>query len=336
VKIGYKNQNLPLELQLDDGATGKYPTANVRRSLDGVLLDVINMSPGGSDGAYICNYVPADAGYIYIAYKVYTSNLYNVLDQSYTFGNDSALIYDKAAENQLIANKVWDTPIADHIAAGSTGEKLFQGSTGGGGGGGGSIPPELTVDRILKLDNLDAAVSTRATQSSVNSVSAKIDNILQGLLDLAAEIPSAQNIWEYAVRSLTAPVEVSNIDLSPLATKTDLSDAVDAILSGLNVWEAKGTISLNPATDTLELVAWLAHNGTTVSDATSATVELRDGDDLVVMPPLTDSTISSSGLFKFTRNGASAIILKNRTYVMKITITRGAQTYLGNVSISTY
>ncbi len=198
MKIGYKNQTLSLELQLDDGLTGKYPTASIRRSSDGTLLDVVNMSPGGSDGSYICSYVPADAGYIYVTYKVYTSNLYNILDQSYTFGNDSVLIYDKSAENQLIAGQVWDTPIASHIDVGSTGEKLSQASTGGGGGGGGTVPPELTPERILKLDNLDAAVSSRATQGSVNSVSAKIDNVLQGLIDLATEIPSAQNIWEYA------------------------------------------------------------------------------------------------------------------------------------------
>lgn len=336
MKIAYKNENLPLELQLDDGATGRYPTATIRRASDGFLLDVITMSPGGPDGVYICNYVPASSGYIYITYKVYTSNLYNVLDLSYSFGNENVLVYDKVADLNEVADKIWDTTVASHQAVGSTGKALYDASINGGGGGGGSFPPELTVQRIENLDNLDVLVSTRATQSSVNSVLAALSGISSYLATMATNALTAAQVWAFPVRGLTETVAVNNIDISNLATKADLTAAVDTILNGLDVWETKGGVTINPASDIMELVVWVTKNGSVVLDPASATVELRDGDDNVVMASISDASVSSSGLFKFTRSAASAIIFKNRTYVMKISITRGTDTYHGNVSISTY
>lgn len=147
----------------------------------------------------------------------------------------------------------------------------------------------------------------------------------------------AQDVWTYANRTLTEPVDVDGLDPSSLATTQDVINAKNDIIAALDVWEAKGSVSMNRLTDTLELIAWLTKNGETILDADSAAVQIRDSDDQLVADIGTDSMISSTaGLFKFNRGGASAIILKSKTYVMKIVITRGSETYRGNVSISTY
>jgi hypothetical protein len=154
--------------------------------------------------------------------------------------------------------------------------------------------------------------------------------------DLEGDI--AQEVWEYANRTLTEPVEIVGVpDASLLATEQDVIDAKNEIINLLDTWEARGSMSMDKATDSLELIAWLTKNGETVLDASTCNMEIRDSDDNIIATIGTDNSISPvAGLFKFTRGGASAIILKNRTYVMKIIITRGAETYRGNVSINTY
>lgn len=246
MRIGYINESLHLELQLDDGAVGKYPAVLIYSEAN-VLLDTVQMGPGNAEGTYVTQYTPTVAQYLYFVYKVYTSNLYNVLDPNYSISHESAIIYGEDPSMTAVAAAVWSAP----------------------------------------------------------------------------------------VRGLTEPVDAT-LDLSQVATKTDLDTLEANILAGIQFWEAKGTVSLNPVTAVLEMVAWLTKGGVTITDATSATVELRDGDDNLIIAPMTDNTSSSSGLFKFTQPGANGIIMKNRTYVMKIIITRGAETFRGNVSISTY
>jgi len=60
-----------------------------------------------------------------------------------------------AAEKQDITNRIWDEPRGSHVVAGSFGE----GSQG-----------VLSITRATNLDNLDATVSSRATQSSVSAI----------------------------------------------------------------------------------------------------------------------------------------------------------------------
>jgi hypothetical protein len=249
MKIGYVNQILPIELQLDDAMGGKYPRVRIFRGVDNFLLDDLAMPLGTVYGTYKVNYTPTVTGHIYMVFQVYTSNLYNVLDE-YVTTNDNALIQDPALSEQNIA----------------------------------------------------------------------------------------QDVWTYATRSLTTPVEIVGVpDASLLATKQDVIDAKNEIIMNLDTWEVKGTISVDPVADSLLMVSWLTKNGETVLDANSSVIELRDQDDALVYAGTLDNTISASaGLFKFTRSSASAIIFKNRTYVMKISITRGLNTYLGNVSISTF
>jgi len=247
VKIGYINDSLHLELQLDDGAVGKYPVVLLYNESN-TLLDSIQMGPGNAEGTYVTQYTPLVEGYLYFVYKVYTSNLYNVLDPAYTIGFESALIYGTDPGPAAVAAAVWAAP----------------------------------------------------------------------------------------VRGLTEAVAVNNIDISQLATKTDLDNLKVELIAGFETWEAKGSLSLNPVTNILEMVAWLTKNGEVVLDPNSATIELRDGDDNIIIAPITDNTVSATGLFKFTQTGASGIIYKNRTYVMRVTITRGSATFHGNVSISSY
>ena len=150
----------------------------------------------------------------------------------------------------------------------------------------------------------------------------------------AAAVATA--VWLSATRGLTVPVHVNPAELASLATHSDIDELRDFVVDALTVWETKGSISMDPLTNSLDLIAWLVKDGEVVLDADSASIELRDSSDILLTPALQDSTVSVSGLFKFTQSGASAIIIKNRTYVLKIRITRGAKTYQGNVSISTY
>lgn len=336
-KTGYVGEFIPFELQLDDGAVGKYPRAYVYNAQTNLLLDDIAMLPGNSFGTYIAKYLPLATGQVFVTYRVFTSNLYNVLDE-YTLGNDSAYIYDRAAERQALSDEILDEPIGDHLTSGSVGKAIADAAAGGGGGGGG-YPPELTVERIELLDNLvrlDATVSSRAPESDTDSIIAGIGNILGNIAALSADLPRSGDIWSFATRGLTQPVSVDNVDLSALATTAQLDAARDAIIAELDVWEAKGSITLDKTTDQLELVAWLTKNGEVVTDANSAIIEFRDGDDNLIFNVGPDNLVSVSGLFKFVRGGALAIIQRNKTYVMKISITRGTQTFTGNVSINTY
>lgn len=337
-KPGFTGEPMKLELHLDDGATGKYPRVYVYNDSN-LLVDDLVMAPSGTNGTYTAVHTPATPGYFHMEYKVFTSNLYNIMDVNYNIPFESAYVSDRSADMAAlaatVAPSVWDVSLSGHLTSGTTGKALGDAAAGGGGSGGG-FPPELTVERIERLDNLDVLVSTRATQASVNSVLAALSSIAASITSIATNALTAAQVWAFPTRGLTEQVSVNNVDLSQLATKADLDAAVIDIMTGLHVWEAKGSVSMQPSTDSLELVAWLVKNGEVVLDADTASVELRDGDDNVVMPLLSDPTTTVSGLFKFTRSGASAIILKNRTYVMKITITRGVSTYLGNVSISTY
>lgn len=62
------------------------------------------------------------------------------------------------------ADAVWDEAIADHVAAGSAGERVERLDIIASGGADG-----LTNARAVLLDNLDAAVTTRATPAQVNA-----------------------------------------------------------------------------------------------------------------------------------------------------------------------
>lgn len=61
------------------------------------------------------------------------------------------------------ADQVWDEPRGGHIASGTFGEAL-QGV--------------LSTTRAANLDNLDVAISTRSSQTSVNTIDSKVDTIV--------------------------------------------------------------------------------------------------------------------------------------------------------------
>ncbi len=63
-----------------------------------------------------------------------------------------------------VTDEVWDEASADHVAAGSLGERVERLDIIASGGAGG-----LTDGRAQNLDNLDAAVTTRATPAQVNT-----------------------------------------------------------------------------------------------------------------------------------------------------------------------
>lgn len=98
-----------------------------------------------------------------------------------------------------IADAVWDEQLADHISAGSTGEKLDQG--GGGGGGGGGVADWTTNEKAQIRYALGITGTKTATSGGVlDTIGSQATNILNRVTDL----PLVADIWSYASRTLTA------------------------------------------------------------------------------------------------------------------------------------
>ena len=71
-----------------------------------------------------------------------------------------------------IADAVWDEAVADHVGAGSTGERVERLDIIASGGAGG-----LTNARATNLDNADVTVSSRMAEASINTTGGAVDTV---------------------------------------------------------------------------------------------------------------------------------------------------------------
>lgn len=125
-------------------------------------------------------------------------------------------------------------------------------------------------------------------------------------------------VWSYTSRTLTQPV----------ATPTDVTDAVAAILAGVpHQWEPKLSASIDPNTDTLELLAWLVLDGETLTDATSASVKILDGAGNVILDLALDPFDTVQGVFEWTASGAKDLLPISKAYAAELSITRASVVY---------
>jgi len=186
---------------------------------------------------------------------------------------------------------------------------------------------QADINNLPTKADLSVALAPIGKTEQLNSISNQVAALESNKL-------TAAQVWSSPTRSLTEAVEV---DTSNLATKADLANTANSLVISLSNWQAKGSLTVNPATDVLDVMAQLTRNGMTVTDADSASVELRDTSDTVIFALGPDAARSSpSGVFQFSRASASGVLQKNRNYFLKAMITRGAETYTGITSVSTY
>jgi hypothetical protein len=118
-----------------------------------------------------------------------------------------------AAEN---ADAVWDEAVSDHVGAGSVGERVERLDLLASGGSGG-----LTNARAVLLDNLDAAVSTRATPAQVNTeadtalADVGLTSIVTGRIDATVSSRASQT-------SVDTIDDYVDTEVAAIKAKTDL------------------------------------------------------------------------------------------------------------------
>lgn len=190
----------------------------------------------------------------------------------------------------------------------------------------------LTPSRAANLDLLDTHITTRATPADINAAVA--NKALQAtLLEVKSLVEAfgngqltAAQVWTYINRTLTAAVDVT-LDISNLATKTDLTSTETAIKSALLEWRPQLSVTINTTTDVLEAAAWLTSEGRVVTDATEATFAVFDAEDQLSFTVGPNTTPGPNGIFRFTRANASLVLERGKAYSAKVTIKRGSDTF---------
>jgi hypothetical protein len=129
-----------------------------------------------------------------------------------------------------IADAVWDEASADHVSAGSTGERVERLDIIASGGSGG-----LTNTRAINLDNLDAAVSTRFPTASAptNFSSLSIDASGRVKSRVAVIKNTALNNFEFVMTNNSTHTPLSGLTDGSFTTKVESIDgAATTALSG--------------------------------------------------------------------------------------------------------
>lgn len=138
------------------------------------------------------------------------------------------------------------------------------------------------------------------------------------VVELTVPITPAQ-VWTYPTRTLSS--------FPPFATSTDIANAVNTLTANLSEWTARLSLAIDPLPNTIELLAWLENNGTIVTDADTAIIQVLDGADNVVFQTTLDSSDSSHGVFEFSQPNAKELLLTTKAYVARVSITRASVTY---------
>lgn len=276
-------------------------------------------------------------------------------------GTMGLALYDSAynptaltpTDYQNIANYIWDENRTMHTNPGSFGE---------------SNQGVISTNRANNLDNLNASVSSLATQSTLANGIAAIELAIAGVSDqvvatakpsdiasavaplaTAAEVATVLgqvntvianqftvvDVWGYATRTLTAPVDVT-LDISALATSAQVDASQAAVINALTVWKAHLTCAIDPVTDILTIITWLTQNEQQILDPDQSSVIMVDAQNNTILTVGPDMMVEGNGQFSFTRPNASVVISRNQTYTCQVTIVRGLQTYMALVPITVF
>lgn len=122
-----------------------------------------------------------------------------------------------------IANAVWEEALTDHATAGSTGAALADAGTGGDPWGTDISGYGASTAGKLVYDNLDATVSSRATQTSVDTVDDLLDT----------ELPALTAVVD-AIKTDTGNIESDTTDIQTRLPVALVNNRIDANLSSIS------------------------------------------------------------------------------------------------------
>jgi hypothetical protein len=204
------------------------------------------------------------------------------------------------------------------------------------------LSTNYTAGRAANLDNLDAAVSTRATQSLVSSIYAllgtpatTIAGDIANLATTLATLPTASQIWAYSTRSLNVTV-AATVDLSALATASQLTATEAAILSAINAYKVQSTVSVDPNADTVTALVWLTLENQIVSAPTSASAQIYNAAGTMVLDLGTQTSYTPGGIFEFQAGGAIELLPANQSYTLRSTVVQTPYSFTGTKGFTTF
>jgi hypothetical protein len=166
--------------------------------------------------------------------------------------------------------------------------------------------------------DLSTALIPIAKEATSQSINVGVTNIITGLITPA-------QVWNYATRTLTAPVDITT-DLSDIVRLPDLASAQASIIEELDFVESFMNLAVNKTTDVMSFQVWLNDNGQTVSDATSAALDIYNAQGGLIFSLGPASPDTPQGVFLLSRPNASTVLIPNNGYTAVITILRGSST----------
>lgn len=108
-KIG---KQTPLQLQLFDGDTGKFPVAYLKNS-SGTIISVHSLTHV-NDGMYISSFIPTVEGFFHATFRVFSNAARTIEDFTYEIITENYYVENSALTNEAIADAVWDEIMHEH------------------------------------------------------------------------------------------------------------------------------------------------------------------------------------------------------------------------------
>jgi hypothetical protein len=319
---GNPNVTFLLDLQLYDGATNKFVRAFLRDGLGNIFQqqDLVHVGSGLYTKSTTIGYV----GSYTVQYIVYTNSLYTLEDFRYVISEEQIEISHLLTSAEIVTG-VLSTDLTPYTVPYSLGlytkivanevENNFQALY--------TLPSNLDniFAKIVEESNLIlAAIAPKATQSSV-------DNIESQVISLQAGQITANDVWSFTTRTITAPVVASNIDMSILAKTTEVNAAADRVISELENSMVNITTGVITATKTQEIMAWLEIDGQVIMDPIQCQIIIKDGLGATIHDFGVNTTPLPNGFFRYLKTSADLLLGKGQTYVAAVSILHGAKTY---------
>jgi hypothetical protein len=177
---------------------------------------------------------------------------------------------------------------------------------------------DAKVDQLPTNAELTAALAPIAKEITLQQVKAIVEAIQIAQL-------TAEQVWTYVTRSLTEPV-TTDLDLAPLAKSTEVNAAKAEILDAIPKHDIDMTTAINPDTDEIEVQVWMDLDNATIEDPFNASISVFDGLGALIFSSPVSTDHTPQGVFRFIRGNASALLSRNKTYVVSATITHGTET----------
>lgn len=187
---------------------------------------------------------------------------------------------------------------------------------------------QTTLAGMPDSGDLASAVAPLAQEATSNTILSQIAAVQSGAL-------TAADVWTYGTRGLTESVD-ANVDVSGLATSAELAAAKADIIAEQKIFEPKLSAVIDQGSDVITVIAWITKNANLLTDATTATIDVRDADDNLIFTMGPGSYTGTHGIFKFTRANASVVLTAGMTYSCHLTINQNSTDYLSVVPLTVF